>query len=65
MEVTTVGVTEAARSLGIRLEGVYRLIYGGRLNATKVDGKWRVSAQDVENRIRRKGEMHVGTAQIA
>ena len=41
---------EAARRLGISLEHCYRLVWMGRLRATKINGRWRVSADSVEAR---------------
>ena len=41
---------EAAKILGIRLESVYSLVWAGRLEATKKDGKWSVSREAVNAR---------------
>ena len=51
----TLSVSEAARKLGISLDGVYRLLYAGKLAGTKTDGKWRVPAAAVEERLQGRG----------
>jgi excisionase family DNA binding protein len=43
---------EAAISLGIRLDAFYCLLWSGRISARKIDGRRRVSAADVEKRLR-------------
>jgi excisionase family DNA binding protein len=48
-------VSEAARKLGISLDGVYRLLYSGKLVGTKADGKWNISVVTVEDRLRKRG----------
>jgi excisionase family DNA binding protein len=45
---------EACRRLNVSLDYVYRLLYAGRLAARKVDGTWRISAADVEERVRQR-----------
>jgi len=47
---------EAARKLGVGLDYVYSLIWTGKLEASKVGGRWRVSASAVEARLNRRGE---------
>jgi excisionase family DNA binding protein len=42
-------VSETAQRLQIRLESVYRLIYAGLLGGERTDGKWKLSAESVEN----------------
>jgi excisionase family DNA binding protein len=44
---------EAAQMLGTRLDAVYSLIWAGRLQAEKRDGRWLVSQTAVEGRARR------------
>ena len=53
---------EAAKRLGVRLDSVYSLIWAGKLEAHKLDGRWRVSADAVDERLRAK-EAGRGTAQ--
>lgn len=48
-------VSETARKLGISLDGVYRLLYSGKLAASKTDGKWRIPVATVEARLRKRG----------
>jgi excisionase family DNA binding protein len=48
-----VTVAEAARQLGIGLQYAYSLVYSGRLPARRVDGRWHVSADAVEERRKR------------
>lgn len=48
-------VGEAARKLGITLDGVYRLLYAGKLAASKSDGKWRIPVAALEARLRKQG----------
>ena len=49
---------QVARLGEVRLDGVYSLIWSGKLAAKKVDGRWRVSAAAVEKwlRARRRRE---------
>jgi excisionase family DNA binding protein len=47
-------VPEAARKLGYSLKWVYDLVYAGRIPATKTDGRWRISADAVAERLKRK-----------
>ncbi len=49
-------VSETARKLGISLDGVYRLLYSGKLAAVKTDGKWRIAVATVEARLRKRGQ---------
>jgi excisionase family DNA binding protein len=48
-------VSEAARKLGISLDGVYRLLYSAKLAGTKTDGKWHIPVATVEDRLRKRG----------
>jgi hypothetical protein len=43
---------EAARMLGSRLDAVYSLIWVGRLQAEKQDGRWMVSRAAVDARVK-------------
>jgi excisionase family DNA binding protein len=45
---------EACRRLGVSLDYLYRLLYAQRLPARKVDNVWRISAEAVEERVRRR-----------
>lgn len=45
-EKITISVREAAHSLGVTLDYVYKLIWAGKLKAEKIDGKWRVEAKE-------------------
>ena len=47
----SVSPREAARILGIRLESVYSLVWAGRLEATKKDGRWFLSQQAIDARL--------------
>lgn len=46
-----ISVVEAARILSVQLGYVYTLIWGGKLEARKVDGRWLVSEEAVEARL--------------
>jgi len=48
-------VIEASRKLGLTLDSLYRLIYAGRLPARKIDKRWRIPADAVEARLKRRG----------
>lgn len=39
---------EAARALGVRLDYLYPLIWAGKLEARKVDGRWLIPLRAVE-----------------
>lgn len=43
---------EAAARLGVRLDGVYSLVWAQKLRARKVDGRWLILEADVEKRAR-------------
>ena len=45
---------EAAQHLGVRLDSLYALIWVGRLEAHKLDGRWRIPLASVEARLRVK-----------
>jgi excisionase family DNA binding protein len=47
---TDFSVSEVARQLGIGLQYAYSLIYAGRLPVQRVAGRWRISAEAVEQR---------------
>jgi excisionase family DNA binding protein len=50
----TVSVREAASMLNVSLEQVYKLVWNGRLDGQKIDGKWRISAAAVQSRVAKK-----------
>lgn len=45
---------ETAVRLGCRMEFVYTLLWAGQLRGRKVDGRWRVNAEDVDARVKAK-----------
>ena len=45
---------EAARALGIRLDAIYPLIWAGRLEAIRQDGRWLIPASAVEARLKQR-----------
>ena len=45
-----ISTSQAAKLLGCSLEWVYKLLYAGRLDAVKIDGKWHISRSAVERR---------------
>ncbi len=49
-------VMEATRRLGIGLDATYKLIYAGKLPGHKVDGRWRIPAKAVDERLRAQAE---------
>jgi excisionase family DNA binding protein len=54
MKPEHMSVVEMCRTLGISLDNAYRLIYSGKIEAKKVDGKWQVSRSSVMERLRRR-----------
>jgi hypothetical protein len=54
MSNSTFSPRQAAHALGIRLDSVYALLWAGKILAEKRDGRWVVSAEDVERRRRAK-----------
>ena len=52
---------ETAQKLGIGLDSVYALVWSGKLPARKLDGRWLISASEVQARLKSK-EARVGTA---
>ena len=47
-----ISAREAAVRLGLRLDSLYALIWAGKLQAHKLDGRWRIPAAAVEERLR-------------
>ena len=45
---------EVAQMLQIRLDAVYSLIWAGKLEAHKLDGRWRIPAEAVDLRLKTK-----------
>lgn len=52
---------EAAKRLGVRLDSVYGLIWAGKLEAHKFEGRWRVLTSAVEGRLRSREAQRAGT----
>ncbi len=47
---------EAAERLRVRLDTLYALIWAGKLEAHKLDGRWRIPFSAVEARLKQRGE---------
>ena len=45
---------EAARRLGVRLDSIYSMLWTDRLAARKHEGRWLVSSQAVEARLKER-----------
>jgi excisionase family DNA binding protein len=45
---------DAARRLGVRLDGVYSLIWAGRIKARKREGRWQIDVESVEARLNQR-----------
>jgi excisionase family DNA binding protein len=43
---------QAARRLGVTLDAIYRLLYAGKLTATKIGTRWLVREADVLARLK-------------
>jgi len=41
----------AARRLGVGLDYFYKLLWTGKLSATKVNGRWRIPLAGIEQRL--------------
>jgi excisionase family DNA binding protein len=41
-------VNETARQLSVRVDSVYKLLWAGLLKGHRVDGRWEISAESVE-----------------
>lgn len=52
MKETEITVAEAARRLGVTIAYVYTLVWAGKLEARKENGRWLVSSKAVEERAR-------------
>ena len=42
---------EAIRALGITIDAGYKLIWSGKLDAQKIDGKWLISEESLHQRL--------------
>ena len=47
-------VIEATRRLGVSLDATYKLIYAGKLPATKVEGRWFIPSAAVSARLEQR-----------
>jgi excisionase family DNA binding protein len=56
MAKESVSVPEAAKRLGFTLKYVYDLVYSGRLKAEKKLGRWKISAEEIEARLRLRSQ---------
>jgi hypothetical protein len=45
---------DAATTLGIRLDHLYLLLWSKKIAAEKRDGRWIVSAEDIERRLAKR-----------
>jgi excisionase family DNA binding protein len=53
---STLTAVEAARRLGVGLDYLYGLLWTGKLQGQRVNGRWQVSAEAVDARRARVGE---------
>jgi excisionase family DNA binding protein len=53
MEISAI---EAARRLGVGLDYLYSLLWTGKLEARKVNGRWRISIEALDQRLKRRSE---------
>ncbi len=44
----------AARRLGLGLDYLYKLMWAGKLPARKVNGRWRIPAAAIEQRLKER-----------
>ena len=49
-------VPEAARRLGCTIKYIYDLCYSGRLKAEKVTGRWRIPVNEIQDRLKQRGQ---------
>jgi excisionase family DNA binding protein len=64
MEIEELTPREAAFRLGVRLDGVYSLLWARKLKGRKVDGRWLISAADVYKRAQRRTDRRRGSRQL-
>jgi excisionase family DNA binding protein len=50
----TIGVREAARRLSVTTKYIYDLVYCAKLPAEKVARQWRIPAEAVEDRLKKR-----------
>jgi excisionase family DNA binding protein len=49
---------DAAQRLGVRLDSVYSLIWAGKIEAHKLDGRWRIPFDAIEQRLKQRRTDH-------
>ena len=54
MDAKHVTPRQAAKELGIRLDATYSLIWAGKLTARKLNGRWFVSPDSVQQRQKKR-----------
>lgn len=54
MTKNTISVSEASRLLGVRLDYVYRLLWGSTLDGAKNDGVWKIKLDSVQAYLGRR-----------
>lgn len=52
--VKTYTVPESARAMRCTLKYIYDLVYSGRMEATKVAGRWRIPVSEVNARLAKR-----------
>jgi excisionase family DNA binding protein len=50
----TIGVREAARRLSVTTKYIYDLLYCAKLPAEKIARQWRIPAEAVEDRLKKR-----------
>ena len=55
-EKQELSAVESARRLGVGLDYLYSLLWMGKLPGRKVGRKWRIPAEAVEDRLKKRGE---------
>lgn len=50
----TIGVRDAARKLSVTIKYVYDLLYMGKLPGQKIGRQWRIPAEAVEDRLKKR-----------
>jgi len=53
---TELSAIEAARKLGLGLDYLYSLLWTGKLQGRKVGKRWRIPAEAVDAKLKRRGE---------
>jgi excisionase family DNA binding protein len=61
MQTEEITPRETAMRLGVRLDGVYSLLWAGKIRGRKVNGRWLISAADVGERIRAQKQRQVSS----